>query len=211
MSLHRNYGDLEGARTADVQPSTDPPRSTDRQPSNHGQSSTVRQPSTDGQPNSDVPVDSNVQLLEHSYDDDFRQSTTSVITAGRSKTSSSRQRLYDRSWTRFTCLFVDWWMGELFFIIINLVAFGVLILILFKYDDRPLPRFSHNFSLSCVVLKLATISKSSLLVAVASAFGQFKWLWISSKQSRLQDLQDFDEASRGPLGAAKLLASRKCL
>ena len=108
-------------------------------------------------------------------------------------------------------LFVDWWMGELLAILLSLVAFGGLCFVLLKYDGQTLPTLPHNVSLTFVVSTLAMISKSSLLLAVASAFGQFKWLWMSSKQPSLQDLQIFDEASRGPLGAAKLLASKKGL
>lgn len=159
---------------------------------------------------SDAHLDSNIEVLEYPCDDNSPQST-SFTTARPSKISPSRKRLYVQIWDRITNLFVDWWMEELLAISLSLVAFGVLVFILYQYDGQPLPTLPHNVSLSFVVSTLATISKSSLLLAVASAFGQFKWLWISSKQPRLQDLQIFDEASRGPLGAAKLLASRKGL
>lgn len=103
-------------------------------------------------------------------------------------------------------------MTELLAILCSLGAFCSLIFILIKYDGQVLSTLPHNIPLNFVVSTLATLSKSSLLLVVASTFGQFKWLWmISSKQSRLQDLQDFDEASRGPLGAAKLLTSKKAL
>jgi hypothetical protein len=90
-------------------------------------------------------------------------------------------------------------------------AFVILVSVLLKYNGQILPVLPHNVPLSFVISTLATLSKSWLLLVVASAFGQFKWLWMTSKQRRLQDLQDFDEASRGPLGAAKLLMSKKIL
>lgn len=114
-------------------------------------------------------------------------------------------------WICITNLFLDWWMGELLAILLSIIAFFAVIIILLKYDDHPLPKLPHNVPLNFVVSTLATVSKSSLLLAVASAFGQFKWLWMSSKQRRLQDLQVFDEASRGPLGAFKLLAFKENL
>lgn len=53
---------------------------------------------------------------------------------------------------------------------------------------------------------LSTIAKSCVLTAVASAMGQYRWLRLSSRRPRrLQELQGFDEASRGPLGSLKLL------
>ena len=86
-----------------------------------------------------------------------------------------------------------------------------IVVILRKYDDRGLSTFSHKVPLNFVVSTLATVSKSSLLLTVASALGQFKWLWVSSKHRRLQDLQVFDEASRGPWGASRLLISKRSL
>ena len=137
--------------------------------------------------------------------------SSSTITARKFNRSVSRKSLYVRLWARVTNPFVDWWMGELLAILLSIIAFSTIIVILREFDDHTLPRLPHNIPLSFVVSTLATVSKSSLLFAIASAFGQFKWLWMSSKQRRLQDLQDFDEASRGPLGASKLLISRKGL
>lgn len=54
---------------------------------------------------------------------------------------------------------------------------------------------------------LATLSKSSLLLAVAEALGQLKWIYFQQRTHRLFGLQIFDEASRGPFGALKLLWS----
>lgn len=102
-------------------------------------------------------------------------------------------------------------MGELLAILLSIVAFFTIIVVLRKYDDHTLPTLPYNVPLNLVVSTLATVSKSSLLLAVSSALGQFKWLWMSSQQRRLHNLQVFDEASRGPLGASKLLASRRSL
>ena len=114
-------------------------------------------------------------------------------------------------WARVVNRFVDWWVGELLAILLSIITLFAIIYVLRKYDGHNLSTLSHNVSLNFVVSILATVSKSSLLFAVASALGQFKWLWMFSKQRRLQDLQVFDDASRGPLGASRLLASRKSL
>lgn len=114
-------------------------------------------------------------------------------------------------WARFKYPFIDWWMGELLAILSSIITLFAIIVILRKYDDRSLSTFSQKVPLNFVVSTLATVSKSSLLLTVASALGQFKWLWVSSKQRRLQDLQVFDEASRGPWGASRLLISKRSL
>lgn len=166
-----------------------------------------------GRTSSDAHLDTNIDLVEDQDENNPLQSP-SVTTAGRMKTSipSSRQRLHVRVWIRIRSSFVDWWMTELLAMLWSLATFGCLISILVNHDGQVLSTLPHNIPLNFVVSTLATLSKSSLLLVVVSTFGQFKWLWmISSKQSRLQDLQDFDEASRGPLGAAKFLTSKKAL
>ena len=153
---------------------------------------------------------SNIDLPEH-FSSDHSLQSISAVTSRNLKRSTSRKSLYVRLWARVTNLFDDWWMGELLAILLSILAFLTIVFILHTYDDQTLPRLPRNVPLSFVVSTLATISKSSLLLAVASAIGQFKWLWMFSKQRRLQDLQVFDEASRGPLGASKLLISSKGL
>lgn len=158
----------------------------------------------------DVQNATTIELWEYSsYDNSLRSS--SAATATNLKRSTSQEKLHVKLWARVTNSFVDWWMGELLAILLSIIALLTIIIILYKYDDHALPRLPYNVPLNFVVSTLATVSKSSLLLAVASALGQFKWLWMSSKQRRLQDLQIFDEASRGPLGAAKLLASKRAL
>ena len=173
----------------------------------HSSQDDVEIQTADPRPNSDARVDSNIEPLEYSG---VKNLMLTVATRS-SRRSISTGWLYAEIWRRSTSWFVDWWMGELLAIFLSLCAFGALVFVLLKYDGHMLPTLPHNVSLSFIISTLAAVSKSSLLLVVASAFGQFKWLWISSKQRRLQDLQDFDEASRGPLGAAKLLISKKGL
>ena len=111
-------------------------------------------------------------------------------------------------WDRIVNLFSDWWMGEVLAILVSIFSFIAIVMVLREYNNRALPKLPYNVSINFVVSTLATVSKSSLLLAVASAIGQFKWLWMSANYRSLRDLQTFDEASRGPLGASKLLISR---
>ena len=151
-----------------------------------------------------------VELLEYSSDQNSLR-PSSAVTAENDKRTTLRKGLYFKFSGYVTALFVDWWAGELLAILLSIIAFLTIIIMLHKYDNHPLPRLPHQVTLNFLVSTLATIIKSTLLLAVASALGQYKWLWISSRQRRLQDLQVFDEASRGPLGATKLLTSRTAL
>ncbi|KAL1624687.1 hypothetical protein SLS56_007750 [Neofusicoccum ribis] len=47
----------------------------------------------------------------------------------------------------------------------------------------------------------AAFAKSALILPLTECISQYKWLYFSRNQQRLQDLQTFDDASRGPLGS----------
>ena len=162
-------------------------------------------------PKVDAHMSSNLELLEYSSYRNSPQFRSAVVAKNQKGSTLKRKTLRANTWTRITDSFIDWWMGELLAVLLSITAFFAIVILLRKYDDHELPRLPHHVSLNFVVSTLATVAKISLLLVVASALGQFKWLWMSSKHRRLQDLQVFDEASRGPLGASKLLASREGL
>ena len=114
-------------------------------------------------------------------------------------------------WDFITTSFSDWWMGEMLAVMVSMITLLAIVLILRMHEDCTLPNLPYNMTLNTVISTLATVSKSSLLLVVASAIGQFKWLWISAQHRPLRDLQTFNQASRGPLGAVKLLGSRMSL
>lgn len=52
--------------------------------------------------------------------------------------------------------------------------------------------------------ELTAIVEGTMLVPIAAAMGQLKWIRFKRPQDLL-DMQEFDDASRGPWGAGKLL------
>lgn len=59
--------------------------------------------------------------------------------------------------------------------------------------------------INSVISFFATIAKLAIASVVGSAINQSKWLWYRQDEPKpIQDLQAFDDASRGPLGAAML-------
>jgi len=55
---------------------------------------------------------------------------------------------------------------------------------------------------------LATFAKSGLMVAVAAAISQGKWLWLLKKPRALNVIDTFEDASRGPFGSVTILLMR---
>ncbi|KAL8842161.1 MAG: hypothetical protein Q9176_002854 [Flavoplaca citrina] len=105
-------------------------------------------------------------------------------------------------------LLANWWLWELIEACTSLAALAVIIIILFIYDGSSLPDWPSVFTINSVISFLSTISKLSIVAAASAAISQCKWLWYrQAEPRRLQDLQLFDDASRGPLGAIQLLFS----
>ncbi|KAK4231501.1 hypothetical protein QBC38DRAFT_224397 [Podospora fimiseda] len=93
--------------------------------------------------------------------------------------------------------------------LLSVACIIIVAAILKAYDGKKPPSVPGDISLNAIVSVLSTISKSSLIFSVSAAIGQMKWDWYEHEPQRLYDLEIFDEASRGPLGAAKLLLRRQ--
>ncbi|KAL8785501.1 MAG: hypothetical protein Q9213_003327 [Squamulea squamosa] len=105
-------------------------------------------------------------------------------------------------------LLSNWWLWELIEACTSILALAVVVIILFIYDGSSLPDWPSVFTINSVISFLSTISKLSIVAAVSAAVSQCKWLWYrQAEPRRLQDLQLFDDASRGPWGAIQLLFS----
>ena len=62
-----------------------------------------------------------------------------------------------------------------------------------------------NITPNAMISIFTTIAKASLLLPVAEAMVQLKWLYFQARVQRVSDLQVFDDASRGPMGSLVLL------
>ncbi|OAX81902.1 hypothetical protein ACJ72_03756 [Emergomyces africanus] len=109
----------------------------------------------------------------------------------------SRQNWYSR-------LVLDWWLWELGACVIGLLALVATIGMLAAYSGGRVPQLPENFTLNAIISILTTVVKVSTLFVVAASISQLKWLWLRDMRS-LQDVQIFDDASRGPLGALYMI------
>ncbi|KAF7541034.1 hypothetical protein G7054_g953 [Neopestalotiopsis clavispora] len=71
--------------------------------------------------------------------------------------------------------------------------------------DRPLPDWTFFISLNATVALLITASKAGAMFSIGSCFSQSKWLHYRKSTRKLEELDLFEEASRGPLGALVML------
>ena len=100
-----------------------------------------------------------------------------------------------------------WWLWELASLAVSALAMLAVIITLFKIDDTALSDWAFLIQPNSLISVFMTVFKSALLVPIAECIGQSKWLEFRRGPRPLANLQDFDEASRGPWGSAQLLFS----
>lgn len=84
---------------------------------------------------------------------------------------------------------------------LSMIAIGIL---LARYNDQPI--FDWNgVTLNAIIAVLSVMSKATLAYTLSECLGQVKWIWFSSQQRPLSDIDLIDGESRGPLGCFKIL------
>ncbi|KAF2501873.1 hypothetical protein BU16DRAFT_613705 [Lophium mytilinum] len=101
-------------------------------------------------------------------------------------------------------LFRNWWF-EILSGLLHVVAFSGLVSVLHQYQNQPLPKWPLGLTINTALSVFAAVFKGALLLVAGEGIGQLKWIWVFSERRCLGDITTYDEASRGPLGATKLL------
>lgn len=116
---------------------------------------------------------------------------------------TDERRRFQRSWGTSV---IEWWR-EFSMWVLGTGALITISCLLHYFGERPLSHWqSHSWlPISTVVTALAQTAVSTLLVSISSSISQLKWVWLQ-KNRPMEDIQDFDEASRGPAGSFLLLS-----
>jgi hypothetical protein len=101
------------------------------------------------------------------------------------------------------------WLWEFTAAALNIAAFTAVVIVLAVYRNKPLAswNFVFNISLNTLIAVLSTLSRTALLVPVASCISQLKWIHLVGSPRPLREIQVFDDASRGPWGSLELIWS----
>ena len=97
------------------------------------------------------------------------------------------------------------WRWELFTWSLGTVASLTITALLFCFRDQPVDRWKSEVQMTAIIAALSQTAQSALLVPIASCIGQLKWTWFQKKPRSLINLEQYDQASRGPEGSMKLL------
>ncbi|KAK3332723.1 hypothetical protein B0T19DRAFT_482928 [Cercophora scortea] len=97
------------------------------------------------------------------------------------------------------------WTLETVSMAVAVIAVAAIIAVLAYYDQKPLPSWPYSITLNAVIAILATVATASMGVPLSSGLGQLKWIRFKQGRAPLSDMEIFDDASRGVLGAVNLL------
>ena len=124
--------------------------------------------------------------------------TSQCITdTGRPHRASSKSSLLKR------VLRLSWWW-EIGAILLAIGCASSIVATLFFMDGKPLQEWKLPIQPNSLVAIFSTVAKSALLFAIGEGVGQLKWLYFE-KPRVLSQMENFDQASRGPWGASIFL------
>lgn len=84
---------------------------------------------------------------------------------------------------------------------LSMLAIGILLV---HYHEEPI--FDWNgLTLNAIIAVFSAMSKAMLAYALSESLGQAKWIWFSSQQRPLSDIDLIDSGSRGPLGSLRIM------
>jgi hypothetical protein len=124
-------------------------------------------------------------------------------------TSSYRWRRYAQSGPRrlFSRLLYETWILEICVISLSIACIVGVVTVLRVFDGKQQPDLPSGITLNAIVSTLSTASRAALIFVLAASISQLKWNWYQTRQ-KLDEIQCFDDASRGPLGSLLLLTRK---
>ncbi|KAI7773154.1 hypothetical protein LA080_011737 [Diaporthe eres] len=98
---------------------------------------------------------------------------------------------------------LQFWIWEVLSVCLAIGLLVAIVLVLNHFHGGIVPQWRFSINLNTLVALLATIARAAMLVAVAEILGQAKWSWFSRPRP-LNNVQHFDNASRGLIGSLAL-------
>lgn len=101
------------------------------------------------------------------------------------------------------------WAFELVSLLVATLAVGAIVGVLRAYHGKPLPSWPYHITLNAMIALLATVANASLAVPLSNGLSQLKWNRFRTRLAPVADMEAFDDASRGSLGAVALLVKMR--
>jgi hypothetical protein len=166
----------------------------------------VSQPSS---PLAPKGINKGFQYVNIDYDipaEDFRSPSAHRLSAPTSLNANSTNAVSEKgSIIPAKLSKAESWTYEIVSLVVAVGAVGAIIGLLKTYEDRPLPSWPYDITINAVIALLATIANASLALPLSSGISQMKWIRFKTRKAPLSDMELFDDASRGTIGAAVML------
>ena len=106
---------------------------------------------------------------------------------------------------------LGYWVWEWLACLSSLCCMAAIIAILGARSGRRRSAWSDPYGISpnTAIAILATLAKTSALFAIAQGVSHLKWIYFEQRDHKVSELQVFDDASRGPLGALILVGQMR--
>lgn len=111
----------------------------------------------------------------------------------------SPKKSKDRPWASW------WWWWEIGSCVTSIVGCGLLLVLLWSIDEQSQASWPYPVAPNTLLAIISTLSRTAMMVPVASCLSQLKWRHFRIRQHRLSHLDVIDRASRGPSGSLLLI------
>jgi len=152
--------------------------------------------------NGPSPHDDDLTIVSTVNDPEFERESSRQTSMALVETSRDPRKPIPKS---ILSIFRCWWR-EVVAMLISIAALVAICGILVSYQNQPLSAWRFQYLPNSIVSQLMTISRSALMFSTASTISQALWNHVRQEPRALIQVQSFDDASRGPFGAALMLA-----
>ena len=121
------------------------------------------------------------------------------------KTRADGRNISHSKSTAVTRSFLRVWLWEVLAWALAVSCLTAASVILMLYDHQPLRELPLKVKLTTALSILANIIEAALVIQLAACLGQIMWTRFYRGHGYLNEVSTFGEASRGPLGAFRLL------
>jgi hypothetical protein len=98
-----------------------------------------------------------------------------------------------------------WWWWEIGAAALSMLSMLLIIVVLVKINNRPLQTWRLPIQPNSLIAIFTTAGKTAMMVPAAACIAQLKWRHFHRRARRLNHLQLFDDASRGPWGSIMMI------
>ncbi|CVL11796.1 hypothetical protein FPRO06_13092 [Fusarium proliferatum] len=112
---------------------------------------------------------------------------------------------HKRSYVRHGTFSTHGWGLELLSSFTTLLLFSGMVAIFCSMRNKPYREWPLSISINTIIAIMSTACTAAMMHNVSAFIGQLKWLHFRRSSQSVYDVERFDEASRGPLGAILLI------